>query len=264
MFEPTFPSTGMPSRLAAGDHKYELTFGGRHFDLYQHSHLGYGLMEARKAIHKLVASAKQDEVGASWADNPIVNPCIVPGMTQEIKIELIPGQVVKVNMTGPSEPSAPQCRFLAESILKKEQKCELTPCSFNGIHQPPLERTFATKDIYIFSYFYDRLRPIGLPDSFTLKEMHETTAKVCGGAKAWGVFQPIPDAMVELTGRPEYCLDLSFMLALLHTGYEMPLDRLVKTAKKIKGNELGWCLGASLPLLDQGTGGWQCKIKEVS
>ena len=34
------------------------------------------------------------------------------------------------------------------------------------------------------------------------------------------------------------------MLALLHTGYEMPLDREVKTAKKIKGNELGWCLGA--------------------
>lgn len=254
----------MPARLAAGDHKYELTFGGRHFDLYQHSHLGYGLMEARKAIHKLVASAKQTEVGASWADKPIVNPCIIPGMIREVEVELTPGQVVKVNMTGPSEPAAPQCRFLAETILKKEQKCDLTPCSFNGIHQPPLERTFATEDIYIFSYFYDRARPLGLPDSFTLKEMHETTAKVCGGKQAWDVFQPIPDAIEELTGRPEYCLDLNFMLALLHTGYEMPLDRLVKTAKKIKGNELGWCLGASLPLLDQGSGGWQCKIKEVS
>jgi guanosine-diphosphatase len=30
----------------------------------------------------------------------------------------------------------------------------------------------------------------------------------------------------------------------LHTGYEMPIDREVKIAKKIKGNELGWCLGA--------------------
>jgi Golgi nucleoside diphosphatase len=44
--------------------------------------------------------------------------------------------------------------------------------------------------------------------------------------------------------RPEWCLDLNFMLALLHTGYEMPIDREVKIAKTIKGNELGWCLGA--------------------
>jgi len=65
-----------------------------------------------------------------------------------------------------------------------------------------------------------------------------------------------------LTGRPETCLDLNFMFALLHLGYEMPIDREVKIAKKIKGNELGWCLGASLPLLEQ-TSGWQCKIKEI-
>jgi guanosine-diphosphatase len=34
------------------------------------------------------------------------------------------------------------------------------------------------------------------------------------------------------------------VLSLLHTGYEMPLSREVNIAKKIKGNELGWCLGA--------------------
>jgi Golgi nucleoside diphosphatase len=30
------------------------------------------------------------------------------------------------------------------------------------------------------------------------------------------------------------------MMGLLHTGYEMPLSREVKIAKKIKNNELGW------------------------
>ncbi|KAH8148357.1 uncharacterized protein LAJ45_07458 [Morchella importuna] len=266
VFEPTFPSIGggMPAHLAPGDHKYELKFGGRHFDLYQHSHLGYGLMEARKAIHQFVAQAKIAELGQAWNEKPIVNPCIIPGMIREVEIEMKDTkEIVKVNMTGPAEPSMTQCRFLAEQILKKDEKCSLTPCSFNGIHQPPLERTFAKEDIYIFSYFYDRARPLGLPDSFTLKEMRETTAKVCAGEKAWDVFNSIPDAMEELRDRPEYCLDLSFMLALLHTGYEMPLDREVKIAKKIKGNELGWCLGASLPLLDQGSGGWQCRVKEV-
>jgi guanosine-diphosphatase len=32
-------------------------------------------------------------------------------------------------------------------------------------------------------------------------------------------------------------MDLSFMMGLLHTGYEMPLSREVKIAKKIKNNE---------------------------
>lgn len=267
VFQPTFPSIGggMPEHLAPGDHKYALNFGGRNFDLYQHSHLGYGLMEARKAIHLLVAKAQRDTAGDDddWASQPIVNPCIAPGMSREVAVTLDSGEV-KLNMTGPSEPSMAQCRYLAEMILKKDEACKLTPCSFNGVHQPSLERTFATEDVYIFSYFYDRTRPLGMPDSFTLREMAETAAKVCGGEDSWDVFHSIEGAVEELEDRPEHCLDLNFMLALLHTGYEMPLDREVKIAKKIKGNELGWCLGASLPLLDQGNGGWQCRIKELS
>jgi guanosine-diphosphatase len=74
--------------------------------------------------------------------------------------------------------------------------------------------------------------------------MHDLTNTVCAGKTAWDVFTTIPEAMEELDGRPEWCLDLNFMMALLHSGYEMPIDREVKIAKKIKGNELGWCLGA--------------------
>jgi guanosine-diphosphatase len=265
VFQPTFPviGGGMPQTLAEGDHKYKLDFGGRGFDLYQHSHLGLGLMEARKSIHKALAKAKKAELGAGWDQGPVINPCINVGQFREVEVDM-DGTLVKLNMTGPAEPSAAQCRSLAESILNKGVDCKLTPCSFNGVHQPSLERTFAKEDIYIFSYFYDRVKPLGMPDSFTLREMMETTAKVCAGEEKWGVFSSFENALFELRDRPEYCLDLSFMLALLHTGYEMPIDREVKTAKTIKGNELGWCLGASLPLLDQGTGGWQCKIKEVS
>ena len=47
------------------------------------------------------------------------------------------------------------------------------------------------------------------------------------------MFTTVEGAIDELEGRPEWCLDLSFMLALLHTGYEMPIDREVKIAKKI-------------------------------
>ncbi|KAG9563608.1 nucleoside phosphatase GDA1/CD39, partial [Aureobasidium melanogenum] len=177
------------------------------------------------------------------------------------------GASVTVNMTGPTTGSAPQCRAIAEQTLKKEEECKISPCAFNGVHQPSLSKTFAREDVYLFSYFYDRAQPLGMPESFTLSELKDLTARVCEGpkseTKAWDVFKPISGAIKELQGRPETCLDLNFMVALLHTGYEMPIDREVKIAKKIKGNELGWCLGASLPLLSQESG-WSCKINQVA
>lgn len=250
VFEPTYksPSKGMPEKLAEGDHKYALNFGGRDFELYQHSHLGYGLMEARKTIHAAVAQAKHDTVAATdpdWASKPISNPCIAAGMSREIEVKLQSGTVIKATMQGPTDGGSPaQCRGLAEKMLQKDASCALAPCSFKGVHQPSLEKTFAREDVYIFSYFYDRTQPLGMPESFTIRELWDTTAKVCEGKSGWGVFDGVQGARAELEDRPEWCLDLSFMMALLHTGYEMPASREVRIAKKIDDNELGWCLGA--------------------
>jgi guanosine-diphosphatase len=252
VFEPRFKTAkaGMPEKLAKGDHKYKLTFGGRNFELYQHSHLGYGLMSARESIHKTLIDALHsvNPTDLTWVSEPITNPCIAPGMTRPVDVKLGNnhplGETISVNMTGPSSPAPAQCRKLAEKILFKEKECALAPCSFNGVHQPSLEKTFAREDVYTVSYFFDRTDPLGMPESFTLKELHRLTDQVCGGETHWDVFESVPGALEELRGRPEHCLDLNFMSALLHTGYEMPIDREVKIAKKIKGNELGWCLGA--------------------
>ncbi|TVY34985.1 putative guanosine-diphosphatase [Lachnellula occidentalis] len=266
VFEPTF---ALPAKMEEGDHRYELKFGGREFELYQHSHLGYGLMSARESIHRALIEDihTSNPSDSSWLSKNVVNPCIAPGMVRPVEVKLADGHLlgpkVSVNMTGPSSASPAQCRKLAEKILYKEAECKVAPCSFNGIHQPSLAKTFSREDIYTFSYFFDRTDPLGMPESFTLKELHHLTDQVCGGVSSWDVFQTVPGAIEELKGRPEHCLDLNFMMALLHTGYEMPIDREVKIAKKIKGNELGWCLGASLPLLSQESG-WQCRIKEVS
>ncbi|KAK4178676.1 putative guanosine-diphosphatase [Triangularia setosa] len=271
VFEPSFEGLtdgGMPAKLTEGDHKYALDFGGRKFNLYQHSHLGYGLMSAREAILAELVNDLQEEHKSdkSWLEKPIINPCYSAGMSKMAKVVLPSshplGPKLEVNMTGPQWAAPAQCRALAERILKKESACNLAPCSFNGVHQPPMAKTFAREDIYFLSYFYDRTQPLGMPESFTLREMSDLANRVCGGEREWDVFQSVPGAMEELKDRPEHCMDLNFMLALTHTGYEMPIDREVRIAKQIKGNELGWCLGASLPLLSKSSG-WQCKIKEV-
>lgn len=272
VFEPTFknsPHGGMPPKMADGDHKYNLNFGGREFELYQHSHLGYGLMSAREALHASVLEHmhKQNPDSRAWLSKPIPNPCITPGTQKQVNVTMPADHPLaglhSVVMEGPIDALPAQCRALAEGILFKEKECAIAPCSFNGVHQPSLDKTFAREDVYIFSYFYDRTHDLGMPESFTLRELHDLTEKVCGGEKHWDGFAGIEGALADLRDRPEWCLDLNFMTALLHTGYEMPIDREVKIAKKIKGNELGWCLGASLPLLAPNSG-WECRIREVS
>ncbi|RMZ74739.1 hypothetical protein DV737_g5787, partial [Chaetothyriales sp. CBS 132003] len=270
VFQPTFPAPehgGVPEKMQDGQHKYTLRFGGRDFDLYQHSHLGYGLMSARKALHAhLVEKIHADKPEAGWITDPLPNPCITPGETKKVNVTFpssheLAGEY-EVTMKGPEDAIPAQCRALTEEILFKDKACDLAPCSFNGVHQPSLEKTFSREDVYIFSYFYDRTHDLGMPDSFTIRELYDLTANVCGGEEHWASFAGIEGALADLRDRPEWCLDLNFITALLHTGYEMPMHREVKIAKKIKGNELGWCLGASLPLLEAGSG-WQCRVKET-
>ncbi|GMF33107.1 unnamed protein product [[Candida] boidinii] len=89
--------------------------------------------------------------------------------------------------------------------------------------------------------------------------MKDITKLVCSGSSYWNEFFTQKSHVIELEKEPLWCLDLTFMTSLLHTGYDIPLNRELKTAKKISDNELGWCLGASLPLLDSNSG-WKCKI----
>lgn len=75
--------------------------------------------------------------------------------------------------------------------------------------------------------------------------------KVCLGKPTWKKeFGSSEVVMDELEGRPETCLDLTFMYSLLRLGYEFGAERTVRLEKKIDGFELGWSLGAALALLD--------------
>jgi guanosine-diphosphatase len=283
VFEPTF--TAPTAQLADGDHKYALAFGGRHFTLYQHSHLGYGLMAARTAIHHLVVDNMHAAHPGStaWLDQPVPNPCLASNTTRSVSLDLGASHPLShshssplaVEMHGPPSdppPNPAHCRALAERMLGTAAACALPPCSFNGVHQPPLAATVPPDaPLYLVSYFYDRTAPLGMPAAFSLHELFALTAQVCTGEAAWADLEAVSQGgddgaagvLAELRARPEWCLDLSYMGALLHAGYGMALGREVRVAKTVGGKELGWCLGASLPLLERGRGpgggGWECR-----
>ncbi|RCH80558.1 Guanosine-diphosphatase [Rhizopus stolonifer] len=234
VFEPTFVPSGS---MAEGEHKYKLDYHGGVFNLYQHSYLGYGLNEARKRIKlEMIEMWKEDK-------KRVYHPCLPDGYEEQVEYQ---NSTVTLVGTGAGHAA---CRNIVEKVFNKDKVCETSPCAFDGVYQPPLTDTFKNRDLYVFSYFYDLTQPLGMPSEFSVKELGEVTDKVCNGATK--PFQHMPEALGHLLDDPDYCLNLSYIYSLLRFGYNIPSERLVRTAKKINGAETGWCLGASIAMLDQ-------------
>lgn len=261
VFEPQFASPD--EHMADGDHKYDLKFGGKAYSLYQHSYLNYGLMQARRSVHNLVAftwsfshsSLNWDELSA---EHSIANPCLSHSTSRMVTLDP-PGRApVNVTMSG-SNGDYGACNRLIELVMAKDAVCEVKPCSFNGVYQPALIDTFPRGNFLALSYFYDRIIPL-LGDTeegkeegkITLGDLKTMAQDVCAGPESWKRrWGNNRKAMAELEDRPETCLDLTFMHGLLGLGYEIREDRELLLEKKLNGVELGWALGAGLALVEK-------------
>ncbi|THH32440.1 hypothetical protein EUX98_g1781 [Antrodiella citrinella] len=252
VFEPTFDMVKPDATLEDGEHKFELDFAGTKRVLYQHSYLGYGLMQARKSVHRLVDFMAFGAPGTSKGEVP--NPCLSKGTTRVVEVDDEKWDPKRnVTMVGADVGSFEACNRVVELVMAKDAICEVKPCSFNGVYQPSLMDTFPNGKILLLSYFYDRIRPL-LPEDSSAPihiSMIATLAQnVCQGKPAWQEHWSHDLAVIEeLEGRPEYCLDLTFMHALLRLGYELSGSREVEIGKQVEGTELGWCLGATIAMV---------------
>jgi guanosine-diphosphatase len=258
VFEPTFAADSQQA-LIEGEHKYALSFGGRNFTLYQHSYLGYGLMRARRSVHNLVAftwSFGRGEI--EWdtlSENiQVPNPCLSRGTTRRVELDPPGRKAVNVTMHG-AMGGFEACNRVIELVMAKDDICEVKPCSFNGVYQPSLLDTFPRGQLLALSYFTDRIKPLLRTTSTSMVNIADLTSiaqDVCAGPEIWSRrWGNDAAAMAELEDRPEYCLDLTFMNALLRLGYELGPERELMVEKKLNGVELGWALGAGLALVEK-------------
>ncbi|KAF8523290.1 nucleoside phosphatase family-domain-containing protein [Hysterangium stoloniferum] len=250
VFEPSFTEPG--AKFEEGDHKYRLEFSGRSYVLYQHSYLGYGLMQARKSVHRLLDFLHSREKEAE--SEHVANPCLAQGTERRVEIDDGVGPARNVTFVGADVGSFEACNRVMQLVMAKHEICHVKPCSFNGVYQPSLLSTFPSGPILLLSYFYDRISPL-LPPSTQTLSIDTITAlarQTCAGQASWlEHWGSNVDVMEELEGRPEYCLDLTFMHALLTVGYEFGGEREVRIAKQVEGTEMGWCLGATIVMLDR-------------
>lgn len=238
VFEPTF---GQNDQMAEGEHKYALTYGEDQYTLYQHSYLGYGLNEARKRIKAEMVELWKDEAKRAGR---VYHPCLPDGHTETW--EDVDGN--KTTLVGTGAGHA-ECRGIVERIFNKDKSCVVAPCAFDGMYQPPISDTFTGRELYVFSFFYDMTQPLGMPSEFSVEELGELAQRVCSGETQY--FQHFPGSLEALKDDTDYCLELTYIHGLLRIGYDIPPERLVRTAKKIQGAETGWCLGASIAMMDE-------------
>ncbi|KAI8080238.1 nucleoside phosphatase GDA1/CD39 [Gilbertella persicaria] len=227
-----------PDSMVPGEHVYQLDYAHQQYDLYQHSYLGFGLNEARKRIKQAMADL--------WtSDSSVYHPCLPDNYTEMIHTS--GNDTRQVQLIGTNAGHA-ACRAVIEQIFEKEKTCPLTPCAFDGVYQPPLKEAFLGRDLYVFSYFYDLTQPLGMPSQFTVRELGELSERVCRGDLE--LFRHIPNAPRVIRKDPNYCLDLTYTHALLRIGYDISPERIVHTAQKIQDAETGWCLGASIAMMN--------------
>jgi guanosine-diphosphatase len=145
--------------------------------------------------------------------------------------------------------------FVEKELFSKTATCSVSPCSFDGIHQPRLTTAFPVDKagggkLYAFSYFYDKTWPYDLRDKFTVGDIAKLGEKKCAAGE---------QVNAEDEDDVHLCLDLGFIHSLLSVGYELPAEREMEVLKKIGGFETGWCLGSAIQLLDSLDGRLMCK-----
>lgn len=122
VFEPFFPSAVPDTALEKGEHRYELSFGRKEHVLYQHSYLGFGLMRARKRVHRLVAFLASFH--SNGAGTELANPCLARGTRRVVEVETSSGSdsgTKGVTMVGENLVSDFEaCRHVMNLVMAKD------------------------------------------------------------------------------------------------------------------------------------------------
>uniref|UniRef100_A0A0N4ZCC8 Nucleoside phosphatase GDA1/CD39 n=1 Tax=Parastrongyloides trichosuri TaxID=131310 RepID=A0A0N4ZCC8_PARTI len=204
------------------NYTYSTNFFGDKLKLYSRSYLGNGLVASRLGVSLLHHQSQK---------NDLKTPCF----PFDMHLETWNYGDVNWNVKGVSDSSFLKCLELNKIYVQETTKVK----KMNELED---------KDIFGFSYFYDRGLQAGLvPASkkqlggyITVYDYKLAAEKACLmkkedlGSEHW---------------KPWQCHDLTYIYTLLYHGYGLQNNKRIYLAKKLRGMEMSWALGASYDLL---------------
>jgi guanosine-diphosphatase len=197
----------------------------------------------------------EDQIEEAEVDPPLdpvameAFPCFAVGYSDPVGVSN-----TKMTEAGTpvTQPNFTACVALFSDRLLRpaEVPCpDGTHCGIGKTYQPPLAHFKG--DIYAFSFIFDLLEQANATslavssDKFEAKlyDFAEVGTRRCAALTVDAIRNAKPSGSLK----PAYdCMYYSYIYALLRDGYGIPQDRLLHVAKKIKGYETAWTLGASL------------------
>jgi apyrase len=250
-----------------------LSAGGKDYDVYVHSYLGYGLMAARAKVIEVHgggggggdsgssgSSGSSSGTGSgSQADEDESHPCFARGTELTYSYAGKDYLVREVEEHGDFK----RCAKAALKALEHDKDCgapSRDACSFAGAWRgkPPHLAGAVPRVYYVSSYFWDRAVDAGIVEDAQAIEWETSpadfarrAAAACG-KDAEGVRRAFR-GRVGHEAAPYFCLDLSFCHTVLTQGFDLPESAPIRLVKQVmyKGQpiEAAWPLGAAIAAL---------------
>eukprot|EP00929_Paragymnodinium_shiwhaense_P013150 TRINITY_DN121016_c0_g1_i1.p1 TRINITY_DN121016_c0_g1~~TRINITY_DN121016_c0_g1_i1.p1 ORF type:complete len:828 (-),score=103.60 TRINITY_DN121016_c0_g1_i1:7-2490(-) len=233
--------------------KVALPLGSGYAHVYQHSFLGYGLLAARSRV--LEAFTQETSVARQKSSDVSKHPCLPFDAEVEWRYS---GTFSK--WTGSMDGEL--CRVLVREMLNMGKTCgpRDTPvnkgCSFDGAWAGPGIFGRPGQRLLLAAYFFDRLRD-SASDGDDVVHKHVTLGFLEGlmrGVCALAA-RGLKDLMkayprLSRSSASWLCFDMEYIVALLHDGFRLDLDRQLLAAREIGQNgkhfPVSWALGVSI------------------
>ncbi|XP_055083108.1 ectonucleoside triphosphate diphosphohydrolase 6 isoform X2 [Periophthalmus magnuspinnatus] len=206
------PSSKFVESMSSSSDFQNLSLFTSSYSLYTHSYLGLGLMEARAAV---------------------LGPPSAPG-----------GGVLLSPCMSPGEVGTWQHDHVLYSVRGQRTGSVFEACSrrVRSILKDTVRAVEPQQQFYAFSYYYDRAVDIGAIDEgrggeVRVRDYSSAAQRVCAGETL------SPDLS------PLLCLDLVYISVLLQELGFSP-DSQLKLARRIRGVETSWALGATFSYMN--------------
>ncbi|VDP04382.1 unnamed protein product [Heligmosomoides polygyrus] len=205
------------------EYERDIEFFGYRMRLFTHSFLGNGLQAARLNVLGQMSAAEHEL-------NSELESLCMPGGFELREWEYA---LKKWRIRGSSKYSFKSCYDSVRSFVEQSDIMKL----------PALRG----KNIYLFSYFFDRGLNAGLVKeqnggSLKLEAFRKAAEKACTRGT---------DDFKGAHWLPWQCHDLTYIYSLLHDGYGFEDVQPLFLAKKIKGMEVAWGQGLSYALVHE-------------
>jgi Golgi nucleoside diphosphatase len=246
---------------------FKLQIGqGKHWNIYAHSFLYFGMNEARGRFQASLLAGFNDTTRLLTG---VDNPCLPGGTQQEVRINVHidhEGHETWDPESGVAEDGFYQgllkndhetgdfdgCMKMTKELLHLEDNkwCNFAhqgDCSFNGVSMPELPRQSEHFGEFLaISNYYHVWEFLGLPKKASLEQLYNSTEKICSMSESQILKFNQENAKVDESDVNDYCFRSSYVFNMLRHGYGFELDEHITATDVINGQKVGWALGAML------------------